>query len=147
MIESVATGLYFEDFSLGMEWVTPRRTVTSGDVAGFAGFAGVPQQVSAAGVPVLHEAGVVAIATGLAWVRLGINEGTAMPVLAMENWQFERAVSVGETIHVVQKVIELRESRSKPDRGIVRFDFEIRTHTGERSQRGEWVFLWSRKQR
>lgn len=145
MITSEATGLFFEDFALGMEWVTPRRTVTSGEVAAFSALAGTPQQLSETGVPVLHEAGVVAMATGLAWVRLGINEGTAMAVLGMENWRFERGVHAGETIHVVQRIAELRSSRSKPDRGIVRFGFEIRTHAGELCQHGEWVFLWSRK--
>ncbi|MGO1543208.1 MAG: hypothetical protein ACTHXA_02590 [Gulosibacter sp.] len=145
MDNALRQGLLFEDFSLGDAWVTPRQTVTGSDVADIAGLTGVPIETSPHGRQILPEAGVLAIATGLAWVRLGINEATAMAVLGMEEWEFVALVQVGDTIHVVQRVASLRESQSKRDRGVVKFSFAVRNQNDVICQQGIWVFLWSRK--
>ncbi|MFC5337079.1 dehydratase [Leucobacter denitrificans] len=140
-----APGLWFEEFTLGQEWITPRRTITDADVVGFVGLTGSAVDVDPSGRLIMPEAGAVAIATGLAWVRLGINEGTAMAVLGMKDWSFIEPVCSGDTVYVMQRIAALRPSRSKPDRGIVEFEFEIRTHEHKVCQRGTWVFLWSKK--
>ena len=59
--------------------------------------------------------------------------GTTLGNLGFEKTVFPNPVFIGDTIYVRSEVVEKRESRSKPDRGIVTFE-----HTGS-NQRGDTV--------
>ena len=59
--------------------------------------------------------------------------GTTLGNLGFERTTFPNPVFIGDTIRVSSKVVARRESRSKPDRGIVTFE-----HVGV-NQRGETV--------
>lgn len=59
--------------------------------------------------------------------------GTTLGNLGFDKTTFPNPVFIGDTITVRSKVVAMRESRTKPDRGIVTFE-----HTGT-NQRGELV--------
>ncbi len=64
--------------------------------------------------------------------------GTTLGNLGFDKTTFPNPVFIGDTITVSSKVITKRESRTKPDRGIVTFE-----HRGV-NQRGEIVCLCER---
>jgi acyl dehydratase len=147
-------GLYFDDFSVGQAWRTPARTITEAEISNWAAFSGdfnplhTDEEFARStqfGRRVFHGPGVFSIASGLAWTRLGINEGTAMAFLGMKDWAMKQPVFAGDTIHVVQTVENLRASESKPDRGIVTFYIEIVKQDGTICQAGRWLLLWGRR--
>jgi acyl dehydratase len=118
--------LYFEDVEVGFRFETPSRTVTEADLVGFAGVSGDfnPLHTDAVfasgtmyGERIAHGALVLSLATGLRQ-RAGLFDGTLMGLLEIRNWRFVRPVRIGDTIRVVNEVIELRPT-SKPDRGIM----------------------------
>ena len=47
--------------------------------------------------------------------------GTAVANLGWDEVRFPKPLFHGDTIHVVSEVIELRDSKSRPDQGIVTF--------------------------
>lgn len=68
------TGLYFDDFEVGQTWVTPKRTITDGELTAFAGISGdfnplhIDEEFAKTtqfGGRIFHGPGVFAIATGL----------------------------------------------------------------------------------
>lgn len=146
-------GLYFDEFSVGQRWLSPRRTITDGELTMFAGISGdfnplhtdeEYAKTTQFGGRIFHGPGVFAIATGLE-SRLGLKEGTAIAFLGM-NWRLTGAVRVGDTIHVDQTVAEVRASTSKLDRGIVTFDVKVRNQRDEICQEGEWIVMFKRKE-
>ena len=67
-----------------------------------------------------------------------LTEGTIVANLGYEQVVHPRPMFHGDTLYVETEVLSKRESRSKPDRGIVRF-----RHVG-RNQRGEVVLEFER---
>lgn len=144
-------GLYLDEFYVGQSWVSPARTITEADLVAFAGISGdfnplhTDEEFSKQtqfGGRIFHGPGVFAIATGLE-SRLGIKEGTAIAFLGMA-WNLKGAVTIGDTIHVEQTVSEVRPSSSKPDRGIVTFDVEVKNQRGEVCHNGQWFVMFKR---
>jgi acyl dehydratase len=140
--------LYFEDFVVGNEWKTPRRTIAEADVVMFAAMTGdynpvhtdeLFAQSTPFGTRILHGPAVFAIATGLEF-RLGLKEGTAIAFLGME-WNLKSPVLIGDTIHVYQRVESLRPTK-KPARGIVTFWVEVRNQKGDVCQEGQWKVMF-----
>jgi acyl dehydratase len=140
--------LFYDDFSVGQNWVTPRRTISEADVVMFAALTGDYNPVhtdeefaktTPFGRRILHGPAVFAIATGLEF-RLGIKEGTAIAFLGM-TWNLKAPVLIGDTIGVVQKVESVRTTKN-PGRGIVTFWVEVRNQRGEVCQEGEWKVMF-----
>ncbi|MNV83200.1 bifunctional aldehyde dehydrogenase/enoyl-CoA hydratase [compost metagenome] len=50
----------------------------------------------------------------------GINDGTLLGLLGIDQWRMLAPVKHGDTIRVAQKVVEKKET-SKPDRGVITF--------------------------
>jgi acyl dehydratase len=148
----VERGLYFDDFSIGQSWVSPARTITDADLVAFAGISGdfnplhTDEEFAKAtqfGGRIFHGPGVFAIATGLE-SRLGIKEGTAIAFLGM-TWNLKGPVQIGDTIHVEEQVAEVRPSSSKPDRGIITFDVQVKNQHGTVCHDGQWFVMFSRR--
>lgn len=78
----------------------------------------------------------LALATGLTVAEL--TEGTIVANLGYENVRHPHPMFHGDTLYVETVVVEMRESRSRPDAGIVRFK-----HTG-RNQHGVVVIEFER---
>jgi acyl dehydratase len=144
-------GKTFDEFNVGDEFFTASRTVTESDVTTFAGLSGDFNPIHmdkefAENTPIkgrlAHGMLVFSIATGLG-NQLGIYEGTTIAVLSM-TINFKGPVKMGDTIHVEIKVIEKKES-SKPDRGIVIFQTDVKNQRDEIVIDGQWVVLMTRK--
>jgi acyl dehydratase len=121
-------GRYFDDFEIGQEVVTPARTITSTDIVNFACLTGDFNEVhtnfeycktTPFGEPVAHGPLVYGIMGGLQYAS-GINDGTLLGLLGIDQWRMLAPVKHGDTIRVVQKVVEKKET-SKPDRGVITF--------------------------
>lgn len=144
-------GLYFEDFQVGDEFLTPGRTVLEADIVQFAGVSGDYNEVhtnrammekSPFGGPIAHGMLVASIATGL-MSRLNLFDGTTI-ALAEANWRFVGPVRPGDTLRVRMRIREKRET-SKPDRGVLRREALVENQQEQVVVRGELVLLIRRR--
>jgi acyl dehydratase len=149
---AIERGLYFDDFYVGQSWTSPARTITEADIVSFAGLSGDFNPIhtdaefarrSQFGKRLFHGPGVFSVACGLE-SRLGIKEGTAIAFLGM-TWSLKGPVMADDTIHVRQRVAEVRPSSSKPDRGVVVFDVEVVNQHGEVVHDGQWLVMFHRR--
>ena len=143
--------LYFEDFTVGQEFVTKARTVTEADVVNFAALSWDTNQLHTDaefakkgffGERVAHGMLGLVIHAGLSQM-LGITEGTILAFLGM-TWKFHLPIKIGDTLHVVQRVKEMRET-SKNDRGVLTFEKELVNQRGEVVQTGTTTVLLAKK--
>ena len=143
-------GKTFNEFNIGDEFTTASRTITEADVVNFAGLSGDfnplhTDEVFGKSTPfkgrVAHGMLSVAIATGLA-NQLGIFEGTTIALLSM-TINYKGAAKFGDTIHLVLKVLEKKET-SKDDRGIVTFDTIVYNQNDQPIVEGQWVVMLRR---
>lgn len=113
------TGLYFEEFPLGMKIITEGRTITDSDIVNFAGVSGdfnplhTDEQYASQtpfGKRVAHGALVFAIATGLSY-RMRFMEKTGIAFRSIDDWKFSAPVYVGDTIHCLLEVTALKEAK------------------------------------
>ena len=140
----------FDDFEEGEEFTTARRTITESDVVTFAGLSGDFNPIHmdrefAENTPlkgrVAHGMLVASIATGLG-NQLGIFEGTTIAVLSM-TINYKGAVKFGDTIHLQLKVTE-KKGTSKPERGIVIFQTDVKNQKDELVIDGQSVVMMTR---
>ena len=144
--------LYFEDVEVGFRFETPSRTVTEADLVAFTGISGdfnplhtdaVFAAKSIYGERIAHGALVLAVATGLR-KRVGLFDGTLMGLLEIRSWRFLAPVLIGDTIHIVNEVTELRPT-SKPDRGVMVQRVEVLNQDGAVVGDAELVALLKRR--
>ena len=140
-------GKTFDEFKVGDEFTTASRTITEADVVNFAGLSGDfnplhTDEEFGKSTPfkgrVAHGMLSVAVATGLA-NQLGIFEGTTVALLSM-TISYKGVVKFGDTIHLVLKVAERKET-SKGDKGIVTFDTMVYNQNDEPIIEGQWVVM------
>ena len=133
-----ARGRYWEDFKVGEQLVTGRRTVEGGDVSRFAGLSGdfnplhtdeVFAKQTPFGARVAHGILTLAVSNGQQNLA-GWFDGTALALLGLDRVRFTAPVKFGDTIHTAMTVTEARAS-SKPDRGVVTFDVTVRSQRGD----------------
>ena len=145
--------LYFDDFFIGQEFTTKARTVTEADIVNFAALSWDTNQMhtdveyakkTPFGERIAHGMLGLVIHAGLAQM-LGIMEGTIIAFLGL-TWNFVLPIRIGDTIHVVQRVKELRET-SNPDRGLLTFEKEVVNQKGEVVQKGTTTVLMARKKK
>jgi len=143
--------LYYEDFHTGQEFATKSRTVTEADVVNFAALSWdtnplhTDREFAARtifGERIAHGLLGIVIHSGLSQM-LGIMEGTLLAFLGM-TWEFLGPIRIGDTVHVVQRVKEMREA-SKPDRGLITFEKELINQRGEIVQKGTTTVLMAKK--
>jgi acyl dehydratase len=146
-------GKFFDDWVLGEELVTPTRTMTETDVVMFAAMSGDYNELhtseafmkkSQFGRRIVHGLLGLSVSHGLLF-RTGFLEGTAMAFLGIDSWRFEAPLFFGETIGVKVKVAEKKESRSKPDRGVIRFFLQVIKEDGTVVQSGYKTLMIRRK--
>ncbi len=139
-------GKYFEELEVGMTFEhQPGRTVTETDNLLFttltlnlqplhldAEFAATTQH----GRILVNSIFTLGLVVGLSVADTTL--GTTLGNLGFDETRFPNPVFVGDTIRVSTRVVSKRESRSKPDRGIVTFE-----HQGL-NQRGEVVCACTR---
>ncbi len=129
------TGKYFEDLNVGDRFSHPQgRTVTEMDNTLFCALTMNTQPLHlnadfAAGTQfgqrIVNGLFIMSLVVGLTVPEL--TEGTVIANLGYEHVQHPNPVYHGDTIYVETEVLEKRESKSKPDRGVIRFK-----HTGRK---------------
>jgi len=122
------TGKYFEDLHEGMKTVhSLGRTVTEMDNTLFNSITMNPQPLhlnqdyaskTQFGQRIVNGILTMGIVVGLTVSDL--TQGTIVANLGYEKVNHPRPLFHGDTLYVETEVIEKRESRSKPDRGILR---------------------------
>lgn len=147
-------GKYFDDFVLGKEFVTPSRTITETDVVMFAAMTGDYNELhtseeymrnSQFGKRLVHGLLALAVSHGLLF-RLGLLEGTSIAFLDIDSWKFEAPLFIGDTIRVKVKIAEIKDSKTKPDRGVVKFFLQIVKQDNTIVQSGYKAIMMKRKQ-
>ncbi|HEX4248016.1 MAG TPA: MaoC family dehydratase [Pseudonocardia sp.] len=124
------TGRWFEQLEVGtvVQHAT-RRTVTETDNVLFTTMTMNPAPLHldadyAAGTefgrPLVNSMFTVALVVGLSVPELTL--GTIVAQLGMDAIRFPAPVFPGDTVRVETEVVEARESRSRPDAGIVVFE-------------------------
>jgi len=146
------TGTWFDDAAVGMRSETPRRTVTEADVVNFSGVSGdfnalhtdaETMRESQFGERIAHGALILSMVTGLR-ARTGRFDGTLIAFAEIRRWRFAAPVLIGDTIHAVDEIVELRET-SKPDRGIMVQHVDVLNQRGDVVQEGEMVLMLKRR--
>jgi len=134
-------GKYFEELEVGATFDhRPARTVTETDNLLFTALTLNPQPLHldaefAASTPhgriLVNSIFTLGLVVGLSVGDTTL--GTTLGNLGFDKISFPNPVFIGDTIRVTTTVLDKRESRSRPDRGIVTFE-----HRGV-NQRGELV--------
>ncbi|MGB5247542.1 MAG: MaoC family dehydratase [Woeseia sp.] len=123
-------GLYFEEFSVGQTFQHGiRRTITEADNVWFSALTHNPQPLhidaefakhTEYGQPLVNSCLTLAFMVGIS-----VNDTTVGTTVANLGWndvRFPKPLFHGDTIHIETEVIELRDSKSRPDNGIVIFE-------------------------
>jgi acyl dehydratase len=123
------TGLYFEEFKVGMIFDHPmHRTITEADNVLFSTMTHNPSPLhldseymkkSQYGQRLVNSCLTLSMMVGISIGDTTL--GTTIANLGWDNVRFPKPLFHGDTIRVQTEVIEVRESRSKPDRGVVTF--------------------------
>jgi len=145
------TGLFWEEWKIGAEFVTSARTITETDIINFAGISGDynPLHIDEEfcrntqfGTRIAHGPLVYSIATGLIF-QLHLYDDTLIAFLGFDSLKFTKPVKIGDTIHARVEVIEKRET-SKSDRGIMKRLLQVLNQNNELVQEGVQAFLLKR---
>ncbi len=123
-------GLYFEEFSVGQVFDHPiRRTVTEADNVLLTTLTHNPAALHLdAEYMKDSEFGQVLVNSCLTlglMVGISVNDtthGTTVANLGWDEVRFPKPVFHGDTLHIQTEVLELRDSKSRPDNGIAVFE-------------------------
>jgi len=123
-------GLYFEEFSIGQTFQHPvRRTVTEADNVFFTALTHNPaalhldeeycREHTEFGTRVVNSCFTLGLMVGISVAETTL--GTTVANLGWDEVRFPKPVFHGDTLRVESEVLELRESKSRPQNGIVIF--------------------------
>jgi acyl dehydratase len=139
-------GLYFEQFTVGQTIEhAVRRTVTEADNTLFSVMTMNQQPLhldadfaasSEFGQRIVNSLFTLGLMIGLSVGDTTL--GTTIANLGMTDVRFPKPVFHGDTLHAVTRVLTLRDSKSRPEAGLVEFE-----HTAI-NQRGETVAICKR---
>lgn len=122
-------GVWFDELRVGQVFHHPiRRTVTETDNVLFTAMTHNPALLhldedymkgTAYGQRLVNSVFTLGLMVGISVHDTTL--GTAVANLGWDEVRFPHPLFHGDTVHVVTEVIELRESKSRPDQGIVTF--------------------------
>jgi acyl dehydratase len=132
-------GVWFDELIVGQRFDHPiRRTVTETDNLLFTTLSHNPAQLhldaeymkgSEYGQVLVNSCFTLSLMVG---VSIGDTTlGTAVANLGWDEVRFPKPVFIGDTLNITTEVLELRESRSRPDAGIVTFQHQAWNQRGE----------------
>ncbi|HEY0421555.1 MAG TPA: MaoC family dehydratase [Acetobacteraceae bacterium] len=133
-------GLYFDELTIGQTFQHPiRRTVTEADNVWFSAITHNPAALhldeeycrtqTEFGQRLVNSCFTLALMVGIS-----VNDttlGTAVANLGWDEVRFPKPVFHGDTLRIETEVAELRESRSRPNAGIVTFIHRAYNQRGE----------------
>lgn len=122
-------GLWFDELSVGQTFAHPiRRTVTETDNVLFTAMTHNPAQLhldeeymkgTEYGTRIVNSCFTLGLMVGISVGETTL--GTAIANLGWDEVRFPKPLFHGDTVNVTSEVIELRESKSRPEAGIVTF--------------------------
>jgi len=122
-------GLYFEEFSIGQMFDHPiRRTLTETDNVLLTSMTHNPSALhldteymkdTEFGKPLINSCLTLSFMVGISVADT--THGTAVANLGWDEVRFPKPLFCGDTIRVETEVLDLRDSKSRPDNGIVTF--------------------------
>ena len=122
-------GLYFEEFSVGQTFDHPiRRTITETDNVLITTLTHNPASLhldaeymkgTEFGKPIVNSCLTLSLMVGIS--VNDITHGTTVANLGWDEVRFPKPLFHGDTIRVESEVLELRDSKSRPDNGIATF--------------------------
>ncbi len=122
-------GLWFDELKIGQVFEHPiRRTVTETDNVLFSAMTHNPAQLhldeeymkgTEYGRRIVNSAFTLGLMVGISVGDTTL--GTAIANLGWDEVRFPKPLFHGDTVRVVTEVIELRDSKSRPEAGIVTF--------------------------
>lgn len=150
--DTLVRGKYFEEFEKDMTITSPGRTITESDIVTFAGLSGDYTQIhtdvefsksTPVGRRVAHGLLGMAVVSGLA-ARTGVLEGTAIAFREISDWKFIKPIFIGDTIHVLMTVNEVKEL-PRLGGGAVSIELKVINQTDETLMKGIWKVLMASK--
>jgi acyl dehydratase len=123
-------GLYFDELTVGQVFQHPiRRTITEADNVWFSALTHNPAQLhldeeycrteTQYGQRLVNSCFTLGLMTGISVGDTTL--GTAIANLGWDEVRFPKPLFHGDTVRIETEVIELRDSKSRPDAGIVVF--------------------------
>lgn len=132
-------GLWFEEFETGVVYKhAPGRTLTEADNVLFTTLTMNPQplhldhawsETTEFGEPLVNSMHTLATLVGLSVGQLTMN--TIVANLGFDEVVFPAPVRHGDTIYAETRVLEKRESKSRPTQGIVKLEHIARNQHGD----------------
>ena len=143
----------FDDLQIGESFDTPGITVTEWHVMQFAGLSMDFFELHTNEEAAKNTDYGRRVAHGLLGLALtdGLKHRSEMQINAIASlhwsWDFTGPIFLGDTVHAVGRIAEKRPSKSKPDRGVVTVEFELRNQRGEVVQKGlNRMMVWRTRQ-
>jgi acyl dehydratase len=142
---------YFDEIEVGETFETPGITVTDWHVLQFAGVSMDFFELHTNEEYARKTEFGRRVAHGLLGLALtdGLKNRSPFQVQALASlhwsWDFVGPIFVGDTLTAQLSVSEKRASQSKPDRGIVTLELELRNQDGKVVQKGKNQLLVARK--
>jgi len=122
-------GRYYDEFSIGQTFEHPiRRTITETDNVIVTTLTHNPASLhldaeymknTEFGKPIVNSCLTLSLMVGIS--VNDITHGTAVANLGWDEVRFPKPLFPGDTIRVESEVLELRDSKSRPDNGIATF--------------------------
>ena len=147
-------GKYYEELTVGLTFQhQPGRTVTESDNVLFSCLTMNPQPLhvdfhAAAkaefGKPLVNSLFTLGVVIGLSVGETTM--GTTVGNLGFEKTEFPKPVFHGDTIYSETEVVDRRESKSRPQWGIVTFEHRARNQHGELVMRARRNAMMRRKE-
>jgi acyl dehydratase len=144
---------YFEDIEIGETVETPGITITDWHVLQFAGVSMDFFELHTNEEFARQTEFGRRVAHGLLGLAItdGLKNRSDFQVRAVASlhwsWDFVGPIFIGDTVRAQVRVAEKRASQSKPDRGIITLELELRNQQGETVQRGKNVLMVERQPR
>ena len=130
--------MFLDDFKVGDEFRSPGITLTESQIIDFAlKFDPQPIHVDAVAATTGPFGGLIAsgfhtaaLTFRLFW-QTGVIHDSSLGSPGIDELRWLKPVRPGDTLRVVAKVVEVRRSTSKPDRGVVRMAYTTLNQHGE----------------
>jgi len=146
------TARYFDDFKVGEFFVSESATLTESEIIGFArdfdpqSFHLDHDAAKASPYGGLIASGFHTLLLGFRlFIDTGVIDACGMGSPGMEQIRWLQPVRPGDSIRTEARVAEMRPSGSKPDRGVLLMDFEVKNQREEAVLTMRAVHLLRRK--
>jgi acyl dehydratase len=130
--------MYLDDFNVGDEFASPGITITDAQIIEFAlKFDPQPFHVDVTAATAGPFGGLIAsgfhtaaLSFRLFW-QTGVLGDASLGSPGFDELRWLKPVRPGDTLRVVAKVLEVRRSSSKPDRGVVKMGYTTSNQHGD----------------